>query len=379
MFWQKEMLRENVPLTVNDTHILELPDYGLLGSLLINFNANQVSGQGLSGGKWRLLDYLSKVEVILNGASVCKSIKGDMVQALGFYDEGVVAPDDLRNFTVDTHRCYMILNFGRKMHDLSSGLDLSKFKSAELKITNDATAAEFSSLNMNVMALWAREHDAGFPFYMRTEEWRKWTTVQGEVKYHEIPSQHLLRRILLQAKQVVDGDNLCQTTLGNLMYKIELSLRTGMTKVFDGPFTEVMRQNLYRYGRNILMGGSITGSAGKGFDIGIGYPNYIAHGAGARNAVAAVVVPTMESARVETTQKPVSFEADKPICLLGGGMAYHNTAVLDFDQDMDPTSWIDPSKDATVKLDITTRDAATAAGGVNKIILDRAVPTPEKA
>ena len=376
MFWQNEMLREGVNMSLNDTYMLDLPDNGLLGSIMLIVNGSQVDGQGLSGGKWRLLDYLSKIEIVLNGATICKSIKGDMVQALAFYDNGVTAPDDWRNFTVDYHRCYLMIDFGRYLHDLGAGLDLSKFKSVELKLTNDATASEFSALDVSAMAIWAREYDAGFPFYMRTEEWRKWTTVQGEIKYHALPSAHTIRRIILQAKQALDADNLANTTLGNLMHTINLQLRSGMTQVFNGGLNDIMRLNLYRYGRNLLTGASITGSAGKGFDIGLGYPNYIAHGAGARNAVVATVVPTMESARVETTQKPVSFEADKPICIMGGGMAYHNSVVLDFDQVDDPSTWIDPEKVATVTLDITTRDTAASASGTNKIILDRAVSAP---
>ncbi len=379
MFWQKEIIRNSVAMTLNDTYILELPEFGLLGTLLLKFSGSQVSGLGQNGGKWRIVDYISKIEVILNGATVCKSLKGDMIQALAFYDEGIVAPDAWRNYATNTQYCYMLLNFGRQQHDPDAGLDLGKFKSVELKITNDATAAEFSDITVTVMGIWAREHDAGFPWYMRTEEWRKWTTVQAEVKYHEIPSQHILRRIILQAIPNVDANNVETTNMANLMYNIDLTLRTGMTRVYEGSLEMIMRQNLYRYGRNIFVGGFPYMNADKGINIGLGYTNYIAHGAGANDGAGAAVIPTMEAGRTSYTQKAETYEADSPICLIAGGMAYHESAVLDFDQNPDPGTWVDPAKDATVKLDITTRDSASAAGGTSRIILDRAVPTPAAA
>ena len=67
MFWQKEVIRESVAMTLNDTYNLDLPDFGLLGSMLIRISGAEVSGLGQSGGAWRIIDFISKLEVILNG------------------------------------------------------------------------------------------------------------------------------------------------------------------------------------------------------------------------------------------------------------------------------------------------------------------------
>jgi hypothetical protein len=55
------------------------------------------------------------------------------------------------------------------------------------------------------------------------------------------------------------------------------------------------------------------------------------------------------------------------------GQAPHNLALYRFDTDPDPATWLDPNARKTVSLDIHTRNQASAASGVNAIVLDRFV------
>ncbi|KKK74903.1 hypothetical protein LCGC14_2879070, partial [marine sediment metagenome] len=87
-------------------------------------------------------------------------------------------------------------------------------------------------------------------------------------------------------------------------------------------------------------------------------------------------IPTMESGRTSYTQKAETYEADSPIAMMVAGVAPFNTAVFRFDTHPDPKEYLDPNARKTVKLDIHTRNAASAAGGRNAIVLDRLVPTP---
>ena len=373
MFWQKEVLREGIAMTLNDTYILELPDFGQLGSLLFRFSGSQASGMGQSGGKWRILDYINKLEVILNGSTICKSLKGDMIQAIAFLDQGIVSPDAWRNYATNTQWCYMLLNFGRKLNDKVMGLDLSKFNTVELKVGNDATSSEFSDIAITTIANWGREMDTPFQKYMRTEEWKKWTTVQDETKYETIPAQWPVRRIILQAVPNVDSDNVESTGMHNLMDDVELTLRSGVTRMYKGGIDDIMRMNYYHYGKPLITGGFPYMTADKGINVGLGYVFMEAHGPGAQDGAVAATIATMESARTSFTQKPETYEADSPICLITGGLAYHNTVIFPFDEEPEPESWLDTVKEASINLNIHTRNASSAASGTNKIILDRPV------
>ena len=75
-FYRYEYLREAVSMTLNNTFKLELPDAGKLSALFIRISGSQISGFGASGGDWRIIDKISKVEVLANGSSIVKSITG---------------------------------------------------------------------------------------------------------------------------------------------------------------------------------------------------------------------------------------------------------------------------------------------------------------
>jgi len=375
MFWQKEYLRQAIRMTLNSTYQLDLPENGILGSLLIKVEGANVNLHGVAADAWRVLDNITKMEIILNGATICKSLRGDAVQALAFYDNGIPAPDIWRQQGTETQYCYFLINFGRHLYDPRYGLDLSKFANVELKVTNNAAlATEFSYLDISILAIYMREGAAGGPLgYMRSETWREWTTVQDSTEYLDIPTEHPIRRIILQAKPHQTTNEIDDTGYGNLMDDIDFSMDTGQVRIYKGGLTEIAHVNSFEYGQQIITGGVVNKTADHGVNTGLGAVLLRAHGAGSGTGAGAAVVPTYTSLSSFSTQKPESAEANCPILSMWGGEAYHNTAVLRFDPDPDPSTWLDPRNRATVILNIHTRNTAVSAGGTNRVILDRFV------
>jgi len=377
MYWQREYIRENVSMTLNDVYRIDLPENGLLGSLLIRVSGSQASGYGATGGDWRIIDELSKINVVLNGATICKSLTGYQAQALAFYDQGVVPPGAWRNYATNTQFEYLLINFGRWLHDTECGLDLSRFSNVEFQLENTALAADFSDLTVSLQANYLRDAMSGsFRGYQRTEEWRNWTTVPNETKYLELPTEHVLRRIMLQAIPAVDGSNIEDTNMSNLMYDIELALDTGAVRVYKGGIDDLMRENYLDMGRPVITGGVPYHNADVGIDISLGYVLYGAWGAGSQDGAGAATIPTLESARTSFTQKAETHEADSPISAAFFGLAPFLTALFRFDEDPNPSTWLDTDKRKTVKLDIQTRDSASADNGRNAVVLDRYVNQP---
>lgn len=375
MFLQREYIRENIAMDLNATYQLDLPEQGLLSSILIRISGSQASGLGQSGGSWRILDYISKVEILVNGATVCKSLKGDMVQALAFYDQGVVSPDSWRNYATNTQYFYALLNFGTHYGDLKRALNLGKFDNVEIKITNTATSSQFSDLTVSLLGVYLRDyHEAAIAGYMRTEEWRSWTTVQNETKYLDIPTEHKIRRIVCQAIPDVDSDKVEKTNMFNMMDDVDFTMKTGVIRIHKGGIDDIVRSNLFEYGANIITEGSHYMSADKGVNVGIGYVTGGAWGAGSQDGAGAATIATMETGRTSFTQKPETYEADSPMGFIFKGVAYQNTFVYRFDYQDDSGLWLDPDVSKTIKLDIHTRDSSSAVGGTNKVILDRFVP-----
>lgn len=377
MFWQREYLRKAEAMTLGGTLKLDLPKSGMLGSLLIRISGNEISGYGQSGGDWRIIDKITKVEVLLNASTVCKALTGYQAQALAFYDQGVIPPGDWRNYASNTQFEYLLINFGRFLYDSEMGLDLAKYGNVELHITNDATSGDFTSFAVDVLGYYMRDANAGsFKAYMRTEEWKSWTTAQGATEYNELPVEHRLRRIVLQAIPGLDGSNLDNTQMTNLMYDIDLGLDTGQVRVWKGGIQDLMRENYLDHGRPVVVGGFPYHLADKGIDISLGRTIAYAQGAGSQSGAVATTFPTFESARGGHVLKSESYGADNPTNLIAIGFAPFLTAQFRFDTEWDPSTWLDPQARKVVKLDIQTRDASSAASGRNAIVLDRLVETP---
>lgn len=374
MFLQREYVRENASMTLNETYKLDLPEHGLLTSLLIRISGNEISGYGNAAHDWRIIDEISKVAVFVNGATVCKSLTGYQVQALAYYDQGVIPPGDWRNYASNTQFEYLLVNFGRYMGDPDFGLDLSKFANVELQITNTATSSDFTSLTVSVLGIYLRAAPSGqFKGYLRTEEWRAWTTVSDDTKYNDLPVEHLIRRILLQAIPDQDANFVNETNMANLMDDIDLGLDTGQIRVFKGGIDDLMRENYLDTGKPVIVGGQVYQTADKGVDLSLGRSIMFVHGSVSKDGAASATLPSLTADELSGTITPETFEADSPINVLSVGFAPFYTAQFDFNLGWDVQNWLDPNARKTVKLDIHTRSGATYADGRNAIVLDRLV------
>jgi hypothetical protein len=260
------------------------------------------------------------------------------------------------------------------MGDPEIGLDLSKFANVELQITNTATAASFTSYTVSVLGIYLRGSQAGqFKGYMRTEEWRAWATVSDETKYNDLPVEHVIRRILLQAIPDQDADFNNETDMSNLMDDIDLGLDTGQVRVFKGGLDDLMRENYLDTGKPVIVGGQSYMLADDGIDTGVGRAITFVGGSVSKDGAGSATIPTLTADELSGTIKPETYEADSPINFISVGMAPFYTAQFDFNLGWDSVNWLDPNARKTVKLDIHTRSGATYADGRNAIVLDRFV------
>lgn len=375
MFWQREYLRQGASLTLNSTYQVDLPANGNLGSIILYISGPQDAALGVQAKKWRICDFISKIEVIADGSEVIKSITGKQAQALGYLDQGVVSPDMIRNYAANDQRAYFLINFGRFLKDFDYGLVLEKFNNVELKITNDATATEFTSLSCDIMCYYLRDvTSAQFKGCMYTEVWRDYIPVASGVQYLELPTNWLIRRILLNPLPGFDGTTYkWYTALNNLMYNIELSFKTGVERVWKDGFQQLMICNYLENGKYVLPAGLIYQSADTGKDIGLGYTFGVGGISASKDGAVSAVIPTIEADTSSNILSFESYEADAPISIIASGMGYHSIGFFDFDKNPDPSTWLNTRVKDVVKLDITTRSTATVTDAHNKIVVDRLV------
>lgn len=376
MYLQHDYVRDSVALTAGEVYRLDLPENGLLSAITMWFSGGEISGYGNTGGKWRMLDELTKFAVMLNASTPAISLTGKQAQAFYVWDQKRMPASVWRNYATNTQFAHFLLNFGGFFGDPTLALDLARYDNVQLQLTNTFDGStDFSEMSVKIMLHYLRDHPtANVRGYLRKEEWKSWTTVRNTVEYSSLPVDYRLRRIMLQGYPDEETDYRVKTPWRNLMYNVKLALDTGNTVVFDAPSWELMRINALQIQRDLVMPMFPYVQADYGFDVGFGHVQGYAMGAGAQDGSGASTVPTFESARSDNTMYPQAYEGDKPVNMLVTGFSPFNSALFSFDHDPDPMTWLDPRARATVKLDVTTRDAASAAGGTNYIVLDRFVP-----
>jgi hypothetical protein len=177
----------------------------------------------------------------------------------------------------------------------------------------------------------------------------------------------------MQLVPAVDANNVEKTAMWNLADDVELSLKTGVLRVFKGGIDDLMWENLYHYGKEYLNAHDIYITADYGYKVGLGYVLGGAWGSGSADGSGSSTVPTLEAGRTSFTQKPETYEADSPIQAIFKGLAPENCVIFRFDDPDDPESYLDVAGNATVKLDVHTRDSSSAADGTIRVILDRLI------
>jgi hypothetical protein len=373
MYKQLEYLRESVALTLGETFRLDLPKTGMMSGFILKLQAPCTGSATLADAKWRLLDFIDKIEVIANGATVIKSLSGKHAHFLAWLHQGVVPPHFWRNYATNTQMEYIPILFGRFLGDTEYGLDLSRFDNLELRITNSSSATYHSStITCSVLQTFVREGAGVFKGFIRSELWREWTTVSDEYQYFILPVEYPIVGLHLRALPPVTT-GMSNTGFANLMDDIDLSIQGGTKKLYKGGLDDLIIQNYLERGSEVITSGLADINADRGIDVGIGRMFGWATTSGSKDGAVSAVIPTMIADATDNTISFEAREADSPVEFIARGMAYQNTGTLLHNAEMLAEAMIDPRRDGECRLNIHTRSGGTYAGGTNQVVLERLV------
>jgi hypothetical protein len=379
-FVQRELLRDSVSMTFAQTYELDLPKTGQLESLVLYIRSSQ-NGYPCLGAvpKWRLIDYISKIEVIADGSTVIKSYDGLEALAAAFYDDFREPMSMWRQYSSTPQRQCIPIHFGRGFLDELYGLDLSKYNQVTLKITNDASSAYWTTdITLTVIAYWLREAGGPFAGYFREELWKQWAPVAAAIEYNELPIALPIRRILLEARPGRTTAT-CKNTayMRDLMSDIDFTFKTGQVRVFKGPLEVLGHLSTMEMPARIDVRGAIDRTAGLGFEVGVGYcqQNMGAHGVDADSI--ASVLGNLHADIQESAQEIGYRTANGQMQWSVRGHAYMHCTPLWYARKSDLSDLLDPKAQEVVRVDITTLTGTTVSGtdrvARNGIILSRLV------
>lgn len=376
MYWQREVYRSSAVWTRGGTFRLELPDHGLLSAIMFHARVAQNTTGQQTYDKWRIMDFISELKIVGNGNRVLKSLTGRVAHYLNYLDGAPLMTDVHHNYGTSTLRHHGIIYFGRRMFDLDYGLDLAAWDSVEIQFTNDMGSG-FTGNNpsIDVILYYLREASASqFKGYFKTEEWRKWTTVSDEWKYLSLPTEEMLRRLILQV-EADEGATYheAEATLYNVAYEIELKLRSGAVELWNSGLRDLWYDNLFYLGRENIVGIQPYHSDGYAIRTGLGQAFAYAGAETGHDGSQDTYAPTPYSGDdSHTMRRQCDGEADQEVYLVAG-CAPECCALFPFDQEDDPTQYLDLARDGTVQLNIHTRSGASYADGTIRVILDRLI------
>lgn len=207
MYWNRSYIEKDLSLgATSGTKTIDLPKSALISEVLLRFTATNGSNQNRAN---HIHDKISKIEVIVNGSEVVKSLTGVEVQALAFFSTGQFPLDwtceDAASVQWDT---FLVL-FGRYPGDLKYMLDTSKVLNPQLKITWDTSGAgpdstdlfstsTYPVIDVSVMQLM---DGAGISpvGYFKSHEITTWDpSANSEVKRVELPVGNKYRRLVVR-------------------------------------------------------------------------------------------------------------------------------------------------------------------------------------
>lgn len=213
------------------TVTIDLPETGILTELY-----PQVTYTKVATSDRALPDYdaVTKIEVLVDGSSVVKSLTGQEARALIYYNGGPFATSSLFQGiggSTDGYTAFP-LYFNRFAGDNKAGLDLSAYSNPQMKITYDTTATSIDGLTYcaatsptikyNVMAKIIDGTPAGYiGKYVQSREIDSWTQAASSEHGTEIPRGFDLFRLMYKSAYL-------DTSWTNYMDKVKLDFDNGV-------------------------------------------------------------------------------------------------------------------------------------------------------
>lgn len=372
-YWDLQKVAYKTAPSLGGTSLYDLPKSGFLSGILCRLSAGVVVNAAATIVDWRLLQTLTKLEVILNGTYDAKSITGEVAEAILWYSMGKSSLEYARYvYAGGTAYDFFALLFGRKLFDDEYGLDLGKYDSVELKITNNQSSTFWSAAAAEeVYALILREPVSPPKGFIRSREWRKWTTISDEWQYLDLPTEDLLARAILQAiPPVTNGEE--TTSWFNMMYDIKYMMRSGAVTMFDADLETLSKLNALDYPYDLIQAGEVELAGGRGIRTGIGRTVGWS-GQETRDALTAPTEPLAIKPTPDGCLRVNVRNVDYGHSFLAKGVGPWETAVFNHHRKGDFSDALDLAKEKQVELNIHTRSGAAYAGGTNRVILETLV------
>ncbi len=250
MYWQNRYLKEGATFgSLAGLETIDLPNKGLLSGIELKVwgvNADYTDAPDV----W-LHDRLKKIELIVNGSQVVKSLTGEQLLADMLHKKTPLWSHDMKNMANGSCQEFFHINLGRHYHDMDYMLDLGKVNDPEIRIDHDfaltgahgwtngvaMTAEPSYSIILHIL----REPPAAPKGYIKTSELYRFTGASAKKENMMVPRGPMYSNLYVQSWYKEQG-------LGYILDKLELNINSDDIIPFRVGPTELAAEVARQYG-----------------------------------------------------------------------------------------------------------------------------------
>ena len=250
MYWQNRYLKEGATFdSLTGLETIDLPNKGLLSG--IELKVYGTCGDDPDAPDVWLHDRLRKIELIVNGSQVVKSLSGEQLLADMLYKRTPLWSHDMKNMNNASCEEFFHINLGRHYHDMDYMLDLGKVTDPEIRIDHDFAMASAHGWDegepmteepsYSVVLHLLREPPAAPKGYIKTSELYRFTGGISKKENMMVPRGPMYSNLYVQSWYKAQG-------FGYLLDKLELNINSDDIIPFRVGPTELAAEVARQYG-----------------------------------------------------------------------------------------------------------------------------------
>ena len=364
-------LPNKVAVAAGVTAEWEAPSTGYLAGVLFLGTASTVTASTYTQETWRPHDLIDPIQVTLNESFNVVSATARQLISREYWNTGLSDIARHRMYTTGTTRLCIPVSFGKYMFDPFHAINLSMVDSCKVKLSNSMSASTFTSPAIDCFGIFIEDPNVGKmnAGFMRFEEYREWTTTQAGVEYINLPHDGKLRKVYFQMIPDLTsskGDADPHDNMRNIKYTID----SGSKVLYDDQSFYLSHLATYQAGQEAVFHGMKDTTADNGIITGLLRQTGYSGISMSIDAAVSANVPTIGDDSYYAIN-PEDREADSPIALIVRGLGCESMIQYSHDNYGDGSDYLDLHSHTDVMLEVSTRDAATAADGTNRIVIER--------
>ena len=236
-YMQRVSLTKDSDLDDNTTWRYKLPAIGQYTAFEMRINCNRKATRQAHTTVYTLADVISKVEILKGGAEVVKSLTGEQLDAMNYWDFKRPNFRRYRQLAGTGNDLTLFLLGGRNLYDREYGFNMERMGETYLEYTYNLheDTDEYFEANDHDISLygyrWVGPGSPVFAKYFRDRQIAAWTTsAAAALKTISIPVGNPIRRVCVQATTRAK-------TLGGTFSELEL-------RVNDGEYSPVIIKSM---------------------------------------------------------------------------------------------------------------------------------------